>query len=56
MKRVIEILMRRDGNTYEEAKSRCEEVRDLIMDCPEEADEFIEDLLELEPDYIMDFI
>lgn len=32
MEKIIEILMKRDGNTRTEAEARCEEVRDMLED------------------------
>ena len=39
MKRIIEILMKRDGNTEKEAKARLEEVKDMLVECNYDADE-----------------
>lgn len=57
MKKVVEILMERDGMTYTDAKNLVKETRDLILSsAPWDADEIMADQLGLEPDYIMDII
>lgn len=52
MNKIVEILMERDGITEEDACALIEETRDEIMCNPENADEIIQDYLELEPDYL----
>lgn len=61
MNRVIEILIRRDGDTYEEAMERVNECRSEIYDAIEGTsvltpEEVIMGELGLEPDYIFDII
>lgn len=61
MNRVIEILMRRDGVTKEEAKSLIEDTRSELYDAMEgtsliDVDEIIMNNLGLEPDYLLDII
>ena len=59
MKRIIEILMKRDGNTEKEAKARLEEVKDMLVECNYDADETEKIMMEqlgLEMDYIEDIL
>ena len=61
MKEIIEILMRRDGLTYEDAKEAYLECQEAIMDAVEdgnffEVEEILRSELGLEPDYIFNFI
>ena len=61
MKEIIEILMRRDGLTYEDAKEAYLECQEAMMDAVEDGDFFeVEEILRselgLEPDYIFNFI
>lgn len=59
MSRVVEILMRRDGNTLREAEERVRDVRQMMADCEydiDEVDEILMDELGLEPDYLFDLI
>lgn len=62
MKEIIQILMRRDGMTYDEARRYLKEVREEIADAIEEQAplEEIEDIvmseLGLAPDYVMLFL
>ena len=61
MKEIIEILMRRDEVTYEEAKEMCLECKEAIMEAIDNDEIFeVEDILRselgLEPDYIFNFI
>ena len=61
MERVIQILMKRDGLTREEAKDLVDETRDLLIEAAAngdyfECDQIMADQLGLEPDYIMDII
>ena len=56
---LIEILMKRDGMSYEYARSLVKETRDEIMSCEDFCDdpeEIIADYLGLEPDYIDDIL
>jgi hypothetical protein len=56
MKKIIKILMQRDGISEEEARALIKETRDEIMmlDNPLEADNILMEYLGLEPDYIFD--
>mgnify|MGYP005607213007 CR=1 FL=1 len=61
MKEIIEILMRRDEVTYEEAKEMYLECKEAIMEAIDMGDDFeVEEILRcelgLEPDYIFNFI
>ena len=61
MKEIIEILMRRDGLTYEDAKEAYLECQEAMMYAVEDGDFFeVEEILRselgLEPDYIFNFI
>lgn len=57
MKKIVEILMERDGMTYADAEDLVKETRDLLLSSdPWDADEIMADMLGLEPDYIMDLI
>lgn len=61
MKEIINVLMRRDGLTYAEAKQAYLDIRAEIMDalegtCCLTPDEVLASELSLEPDYIFDFI
>ena len=61
MNRVVEILMKRDGVTAQEAREMVRECRQEMFDLIEdgeysEAEEVIEWMLGLEPDYIMDIL
>ena len=62
MKEIIQILMRRDGMSYDEARRYLKEVREEIAEAIEEQAslEEIEDIimgeLELEPDYVIYFL
>ena len=59
MNEIIEILMRRDGDTREEAIARVNEVRDMMKECsydPEESEQIFTEELELEPDYLIDML
>jgi hypothetical protein len=57
MNKVVEILMRRDGMTREEAEEKVQEVREMIV-CASvlEAEDILIDELGLEMDYIFDLI
>ena len=55
--RVVEILMRRDGMTREEAEEKVQEVREMIVDASAfEVEDILIDELGLEMDYIFDLI
>ncbi len=61
MEHIIEILMRRDGLSYEDAKEACKECREAMLDAIEcgeyfEAEEILRCELGLEPDYIFDLV
>lgn len=58
MKKIIKILMQRDGISEEEARALIKETRDEIMmlDNPLEADNILMEYLGLEPDYIFDIL
>lgn len=56
---VVDILMKRDGISREEAESMVEEVRQMMEDCnydPFECDDILRTQLGLEPDYIFEII
>lgn len=55
MKKIIKILMERDGMSRSDAKDLVEETKNMLISAdPFEADEIMADMLGLEPDYIMD--
>lgn len=54
MEKVIKILMDRDDLTREEAIELIDECREQMIE--EGSDEAIQDVLGLEPDYIMDIL
>lgn len=59
MDRIIKILMERDGNTRREAEERIAETKAMMEDCgydPEESEEIFMDELELDLDYLFDFL
>lgn len=59
MEEIIKILIRRDGNTKEEAIERINEVKEMIEECnydPEEVENIVMDNLGLEMDYIFDLL
>lgn len=61
MKEIIDILIRRDGLTYAEAKEaylECQEAMLGALECGEffEVEEILRCELGLEPDYIFNFI
>ena len=61
MKKIIEILMARDGMTYEEAKEAYEDTKSELMDAIDgtsclDPEEVLMGELGLEMDYIFDFI
>ena len=55
--RVVDILMKRDGLSREEARERVEEVCEMLSDAdPWEAEDILADELGLEMDYIFDIM
>ena len=61
MQKIIEILMRRDGLTYEDAKEAYLECQEAMLEAVEEgnffeAEEILRYELGLEPDYIFNLI
>lgn len=62
MKEIIQILMRRDGMTYDEARRYLKEVREEIAEAIEgqasleEIEDIVMSELGLEPDYVMLFL
>lgn len=58
MNKVVEILIERDQITQEEAESLVREARDEILSLDDitEADDIIQDYLQLEPDYLQDIL
>lgn len=56
MNRVIDILMKRDGIEYEDARNLVKETKDEIISNPINVNEIIKDYLGLEPDYLEDIL
>lgn len=56
MNRVIEILMKRDGIEYEDARNLVKETKDEIISNPIDVNEIIKDYLGLDPDYLEDIL
>ena len=56
MNKVVELLMKRDGITEEEAREMIVETREEMLEDPYVATEILEDNLGIEPDYIMDIL
>lgn len=62
MKEIIQILMRRDGMTYDEARRYLKEVSEEIAEAIEEQasleeiEDIVMDNLTLEPDYLIYFL
>lgn len=56
MNRVIDILMKRDGIEYEDARNLVKETKDEIISNPIDANEIIKDYLGLESDYLEDIL
>lgn len=55
MNKIVEILMKRDNMTREEAESLAEEVRDEVLFAdPFDAGDILLDRLCLEPDFLVD--
>lgn len=58
-KRIIKILMERDGIDEDEARELVDEVREMMADCeydPTECELIIAEELGLEPDYVFDLL
>lgn len=53
---VVELLMKRDGITEEEAREMIVETREEMLEDPYVATEILENNLGIEPDYIMDIL
>ena len=53
---IIEILMQRDELTRQEAEEAIEEVRELMIENPDDAAEILMDELGLEMDYLFDIL
>lgn len=58
MNEIIEILMRRDGITQNEAENLVEECREEVLDAAvrgnyQECEDIVASYLDLEPDYLM---
>lgn len=58
MNNIVDILMKRDNMTQEDAEALVNETRDEIMmlDDPMQADDIIMNYLGLEPDYLFDLL
>lgn len=60
MNKVVEILMRRDGDSKQEATERVEQTRDELLQLGtgsfEDSQNIIEENLGLEPDYLFDIL
>lgn len=59
MNRIIEILIRRDGNTAAEAQSILNDVMEMFKECdydPDECENIMQSELGLESDYIIDVL
>lgn len=56
MNRVIDILMKRDGIEYEDARNLVKETKDEIISNPIDANEIIKDYIGLEADYLEDIL
>ena len=59
MNRIIEILMKRDGNTEKEAEARLDEVKNMLEECyydVDEAENIVLEQLGLEMDYLEDIL
>lgn len=56
MNRVVEILMKRDDMKEEEANALVNDVRDMILDEPDCAEDIVMEDLGLEMDYILDVL
>lgn len=59
MNRIVEILMRRDNLTKQEALEQMEEARQLMEECnfdPEECEDIMMGELGLESDYLFDLL
>lgn len=56
MNRVIDILMKRDGIEYEDARNLVKETKDEIISNPIDANKIIKDYIGLDPDYLEDIL
>lgn len=58
MDKIIKILMKRDGLTEHEARQLCKETREAMdeADGMDEAESIFEDMIGLEPDYLVGFL
>ena len=59
MRKVVEILMKRDGLSRTEAQEQFNEVREMIQECnfdPVETEDILIEELGLEMDYIFEFL
>lgn len=56
MNEVVQILMKRDGLTINEAKNLVDEAREEILFYHDEAEDIMMDMLGLEMDYIWEVI
>lgn len=58
-RRIINILMERDGLDYEEAKEQVRDVKEMMAECdydPLECEDILEGELGLEMDYLFDLL
>lgn len=56
MNRIVEILMKRDDMTEDEANDLLDEVRDMILENSDSAEDIVLEQLGLEMDYIFDIL
>ena len=56
MNRIVEILMKRDDMTEDEANELLHEVRDMIFENSDSAEDIVYEELGLEMDYIFDIL
>ena len=59
MNEIMQVLMRRDGLSQQEATEQITEAREAVMDAfesGEDVEEVFMDLFGLEPDYLIDII
>lgn len=55
MESILEVLMRRDGLTKDEAQERIDEAKQMVLD-GEDPEEVVHYEFGLEPDYIFDIL
>jgi len=55
MESILEVLMRRDGLTKDEAQERIEEAKQMVLD-GDDPEEVVHYEFGLEPDYIFDIL